>query len=593
MTITKYIFSSNIAFSYFADNEEVGSQFQIDATFGSKFLVDNEGNCEIIQLPGPTQIDRRLRDDYPLHVSKRWEIHDQTPSSSNLGRQLYEITGWSLLDVEDTVASICKSYKESLKSTLPAGAVVKEVITSGPSSNRIDVVFMGDGYTKREEKRFFKDIDRLVKEMWRDTTFASTRPLFNVWAVYIPSQESGIGVGGTPLSGSPFGLYRDGTELRGIYCSKPGNAREACKLTGQNACDFPSLIANDNFYGGLGGEFTISTRSKTSGTVVLRHEMGHNFVEVGEEYDGGYVYSGCNSAKDLKKDLKWSHWLSDGVELNAQLIQAYPWYDMAKGPYTLNFTSAGNYSRWLLRFSISGVDKTSDMDIIFDGKKVKWTSLKTLDRSFYDVVGDTGFASGQHSVQYRVNDKKDVDGEFKKKKRPIMQLCSVSLHEFKGEPEFHMNNSWISAYPTYSIEDKKVYRPTNEGCLMRDMSLNHFCKVCQEGLWMDFLARISLIDSITSICTGNHTMQIKLSAVPLAQYRIPTIPGESYSLTWKHKGVPDSAYNDLYTFGVTLPEGEGSWEAQLVFTTLEVRKDPGNLLTSRRTIRIDDDPCIF
>ena len=36
-----------------------------------------------------------------------------------------------------------------------------------------------------------------------------------------------------------------------------------------------------------GGQFVIGTKSRTTGTVVLRHEMGHNFIDVGEEYDGG------------------------------------------------------------------------------------------------------------------------------------------------------------------------------------------------------------------------------------------------------------------------------------------------------------------
>ena len=44
-------------------------------------------------------------------------------------------------------------------------------------------------------------------------------------------------------------------------------------------------------YGGLGGQFVIGTKSATTGTVVLRHEMGHNFINVGEEYDGGNVYN--------------------------------------------------------------------------------------------------------------------------------------------------------------------------------------------------------------------------------------------------------------------------------------------------------------
>lgn len=118
---------------------------------------------------------------------------------------------------------------------------------------------MGDGYTLDEKDKFFEDIERLVEEMWSGSTFSSVLPLFNIWAIFTPSKEMGIGVGGVPKD-TMFGLYRDGTELRGIYPSKEGMIRRICRLTGRFACDFPSVIANDDFYGGLGGEFVISTR---------------------------------------------------------------------------------------------------------------------------------------------------------------------------------------------------------------------------------------------------------------------------------------------------------------------------------------------
>ena len=145
-------------------------------------------------------------------------------------------------------------------------------------------------------------------------------------------------MGGVPKN-TTFGLYRDGTELRGIYPSKPAQLRAICKLTGKFACDYPSVIANDDFYGGLGGEFVISTRwvvghsyairSKTSGTVVLRHEMGHNFVVVGEEYDGGDVYSGVNAWPKLD-GIPWKHWLTFPHHIReeraVQRVQEYDFY---------------------------------------------------------------------------------------------------------------------------------------------------------------------------------------------------------------------------------------------------------------------------
>ena len=51
-----------------------------------------------------------------------------------------------------------------------------------------------------------------------------------------------------------YGLYRPGTELRGVYYDKPEVASAACEST--DACDYPILLGNDPLYGGLGGRFT-------------------------------------------------------------------------------------------------------------------------------------------------------------------------------------------------------------------------------------------------------------------------------------------------------------------------------------------------
>ena len=82
--------------------------------------------------------------------------------------------------------------------------------------------------------------------------------------------------------------------------------------------------------GGLGGEFVISTESETSGTIVLRHEMGHNFVNVGEGYDGGSAYRGANFDSS-RTNIKWAHFLTDQTsqtpveEPRKLALQDYPW----------------------------------------------------------------------------------------------------------------------------------------------------------------------------------------------------------------------------------------------------------------------------
>ena len=52
--------------------------------------------------------------------------------------------------------------------------------------------------------------------------------------------QSGVGTGGKPRD-TPFGLYRDGTELRAVYYDKPEVATSACLSLGLQ-CDYPILL---------------------------------------------------------------------------------------------------------------------------------------------------------------------------------------------------------------------------------------------------------------------------------------------------------------------------------------------------------------
>jgi len=71
----------------------------------------------------------------------------------------------------------------------------------------------------------------IADDMWGDVTFASYLPVFNIWALYEESAETGIGVNSQPRD-TAYRLYRDGTQLRGIF---PGNAQGARKSPSQAA----------------------------------------------------------------------------------------------------------------------------------------------------------------------------------------------------------------------------------------------------------------------------------------------------------------------------------------------------------------------
>ncbi|KAJ0399924.1 hypothetical protein ATCC90586_000110 [Pythium insidiosum] len=587
-------------------------------TFSAKILLDLRASaastpCSLVQPVHETQIHRLIQTPTDIHEERtvrrnRVNVEELDVLPRDATDQIWvEIFGASPETVAAALAARCPAgvvraeplasgaNEETTSGATPprrrlADPAIRKLVDSGDPSNRIDVVFMGDGYAASEGSRLFDDMKRLTDDMFAGETFAQYLPLFNVWAVHQPSTQSGIGVGGRPKD-TAFGLYRDGTELRGVYTSKPDEARRVCALVGPNACDFPSLIANDDYYGGLGGEFVIATRSPTTGTIVLRHEMGHNFGQVGEEYDGGGVYRGANSASSLAS-VSWKHWLTSGSvireEKAALTYTKHMWYNLRNGPYRIRFTSTGEFKRWMGVFTISGADNDGAITITLDGKRLPWKSSGNRDRTFYTYENRTnGFSAGSHEIVVTGNG--PFDGPI------VQQLCSFDLNEYGDESTFAMNNpDAIGAYPTWDAGNRKLYRPNNERCLMRNMESTKFCVVCQENMWLKFFARVSPIDSV--IVSAQNVATVKV--IPLAQLRANNDPfklkfpqlasQERYAVTWRKGGVEQPQFRDLFVADLSRATGgaSGSWTVRVAFSTPSVRKDSKNLLTAERSFSI-------
>jgi hypothetical protein len=194
--------------------------------------------------------------------------------------------------------------------------------------------------------------------------------------------------------------------------------------------------------------------------------MGHNFADVGEEYDGGSVYNGVNAARTVN-NLGWTAWLS-GVAREERVMYrllAYLWEDLNESDIKLDFTSDGTYSRWYMTISVTAAGEEDCLEFLLDGEILPWTSSGTDDRQFYDWYGDQGFSQGAHTLTIRSKTNSTNP------KIPRM-VASVDLHEFGSDAEFNIDNDYISAYPTWSYINTKTFRPSNAGCLMRNMTHN-------------------------------------------------------------------------------------------------------------------------
>lgn len=440
-----------------------------------------------------------------------------------------------------------------------SGTEVRTLVQQGPAENRINLTFVGDGYTLAEKDKYFEDVKRLTKDLFEGQTFASYLPLFNVYAVFVPSRDSGI-TDGSKRRDTALGLYRDPPGSKRAVM--PGNTRAIDAATAlAPRTDYPIVVANDDYYGGLGGKYAITTRSLESGSMVLRHELGHNFGDVGEEYEGGYVYSGANHSSNARSP-SWSHWLENGTARANDyryLSGEYLWENLSDGPQVIQFdfpssTSTGDHQFQVL---LSGVGWATpdDVHVFLNGQKVEYEGQFTVDRSFFKLEPKATLAPGRHRLEVREN-VRDGDNVF----------AFAQLYAFP--PEYDRRPNQIGAFSSFNVSGRHVgYRPTHESCLMRDMRSVNFCSVDQENMWLRFLDRVTLIDRL-SVMGG------------FVRLETPALPGLEISWFRVSSGGQETeiaALRGRTEWTVAEAAASGIIRAKVRFSTSEIRKQSTNL----------------
>ncbi|MBC7364064.1 MAG: peptidase M64, partial [Candidatus Aminicenantes bacterium] len=68
---------------------------------------------------------------------------------------------------------------------------VFEVLKNGPPQEKVDVVFVGEGYRQSEEAKFKADLNRFTAVFFSQEPYRSLKDKFNIYGVLKPSAESG------------------------------------------------------------------------------------------------------------------------------------------------------------------------------------------------------------------------------------------------------------------------------------------------------------------------------------------------------------------------------------------------------------------
>ena len=162
---------------------------------------------------------------------------------------------------------------------------VTQVQYQGDPSEKVDLVFLAEGYTAAEQAKFVADAKRFTEALFKTAPYTDRREDFNIWAVGAISEESGTDVSGKGVfknTALHSGYYTFGID-RYLTTQDMKPIRDAVWNT---PCDAIYILVNTDKYGGGGmyNLYAMGTADHPQTPVIFVHELGHSFAGLADEY---------------------------------------------------------------------------------------------------------------------------------------------------------------------------------------------------------------------------------------------------------------------------------------------------------------------
>ncbi|GAA4948922.1 hypothetical protein GCM10023314_22750 [Algibacter agarivorans] len=233
---------------------------------------------------------------------------------------------------------------------------VENIKYSGADDKRINLVILGDGYQVGELPKFITDATNFTNAMFSQSPFLEYADYFNVYAIKVPSNESGADHPGTgsayhetnwPVPTTDVDTYFNATfdsygshfllfyEVDGNYANNTES-----KIYSVLADNFPTydqalILVNSPYYGGSGGTFPMASTGASAIELAI-HELGHSLFDLKDEYYPGDVLAAEATNMTHVDNIgnpKWSNWIGtnnvDVYQHNCSSGNCADWYKPA------------------------------------------------------------------------------------------------------------------------------------------------------------------------------------------------------------------------------------------------------------------------
>ncbi|APY10397.1 peptidase M64 [Seonamhaeicola sp. S2-3] len=198
---------------------------------------------------------------------------------------------------------------------------VEAIKITGDEDKRINLVILSEGYQESELNNFISDAQTFTATMFAEPPFSNYSNYFNVYAIKVPSNESGADRPSTntyvdtyfnatyEAFGKPYLLYY---EIDG-YSTNNTEAKILNVLANNTPnYDVGLILVNSPDYGGSGGSFPMAYNGDWGNNVIM-HEIGHSLFNLKDEYYPGdeLAAEAINMTQESNPTLvKWKNWIN-------------------------------------------------------------------------------------------------------------------------------------------------------------------------------------------------------------------------------------------------------------------------------------------
>lgn len=188
---------------------------------------------------------------------------------------------------------------------------VDTISMTGSIDDRINLVFLSDGYTEDELDKFIEDVHWMEDALLGKPPYKEYRSYFNSFAIKVPSDTSGAADDPSNLIDNYFGSSFNTSGIWRLVVPHRSSRAQAVLRDNFPQYDQVIMVVNESRYGGSGGWMATST-THANGPEICIHEIGHSFAKLADEYWAGpqYAREKINMTQETDREkVKWKNWL--------------------------------------------------------------------------------------------------------------------------------------------------------------------------------------------------------------------------------------------------------------------------------------------